>query len=187
MISQVLILRELLVLAQGHELKLALGLWGWLLWVGLGSLAGGACLRPGPLGRAGPAGWVAGAFGAAVACHHPGEPRPPQPGEPPPGPIPALSTTFLLFVLLLAPLGWSPAIFFPKAVQALSAAAPQGRGAACYLETLGAALGVALLQLFLVGRYANLSLGLATGLGLALAPWLLARPRSPAGPGGARP
>ena len=37
---------------------------------------------------------------------------------------------------------------------------------------------MALLQLFLVGRYANLSLGLAVGLGLALAPWLLARPRS---------
>ncbi|HZE21693.1 MAG TPA: hypothetical protein VE082_06545, partial [Desulfobaccales bacterium] len=41
MIAQVLILRELLVLAQGQELKLALGLWCWLLWVGLGSLAGG--------------------------------------------------------------------------------------------------------------------------------------------------
>jgi spermidine synthase len=41
MVAQVLILRELLVLAQGQELKLALGLWCWLLWVGLGSLAGG--------------------------------------------------------------------------------------------------------------------------------------------------
>ena len=41
MISQVLILRELMVLAQGQELKLALGLWCWLLWAGLGSLAGG--------------------------------------------------------------------------------------------------------------------------------------------------
>ena len=29
-----------------------------------------------------------------------------------------------------------------------------------------------------MGRFANLSLGLAVGLGLALAPWLLARPRS---------
>ena len=41
LISQVLILRELLVLAQGQELKLALGLWGWLLWTGLGALLGG--------------------------------------------------------------------------------------------------------------------------------------------------
>ena len=30
LIGQVPILRELLVLAQGHQLKLALGLWGWL-------------------------------------------------------------------------------------------------------------------------------------------------------------
>ena len=41
LIAQVLILRELLVLAQGQELKLALGLWGWLLWTGLGALLGG--------------------------------------------------------------------------------------------------------------------------------------------------
>ena len=90
-----------------------------------------------------------------------------------------LSTTFLLFLLLLAPAGLVSGYFFPGAVQVLSAAAPQrAAGRAYYLETLGAALGVALLQLFLVGRYANLSLGLAVGLGLALAPWLLARPRS---------
>ncbi len=54
MVAQVLILRELLVLAQGQELKLALGLWCWLLWVGLGSLAGGrftpAGAGPGRLG-----------------------------------------------------------------------------------------------------------------------------------------
>ena len=90
-----------------------------------------------------------------------------------------LSTTFLLFLLLLAPSGLVSGYFFPGAVQVLSAEAPQrAAGRAYYLETLGAALGVALLQLFLVGRYANLSLGLAVGLGLALAPWLLARPRS---------
>ncbi|HEY9073603.1 MAG TPA: hypothetical protein VIN67_05665, partial [Desulfobaccales bacterium] len=39
--GQVLILGELLVLAQGQELKLALGLWGWLWWTGLGALLGG--------------------------------------------------------------------------------------------------------------------------------------------------
>ena len=99
-----------------------------------------------------------------------------------------LSTTFLLFVLLLAPSGLVSGYFFPGAVQVLSDAAPQGAvGRAYYLETLGAALGVALLQLFLVGRYGNLSLGLAIGLGLALAPWLLARPRSLGGPGRAHP
>ena len=85
----------------------------------------------------------------------------------------------LLFLLLLAPSGLVSGYFFPGAVQALSDAAPQrAAGRAYYLETLGAALGVALLQILLVGRYGNLSLGLAVGLGLALAPWLLARPRS---------
>ena len=90
MIAQVLILRELLVLAQGQELKLALGLWGWLLWAGLGSLAGGR-LHPPVAPGVGPGrlGGLAGAPGAAVARHHPGEPGPAQSGAPAPGPIPA--------------------------------------------------------------------------------------------------
>ena len=41
-----LILRELLVLAHGQELKLALGLWCWLLWTGLGALLGGRLRGP---------------------------------------------------------------------------------------------------------------------------------------------
>jgi spermidine synthase len=71
--------------------------------------------------------------------------------------------------------------FFPSAVQVLkdSDKSPQGAtGRVYYLETLGAALGVALLHLLFIGRFANLSLGLAVGFLLALAPWLLARPRS---------
>jgi spermidine synthase len=85
----------------------------------------------------------------------------------------------LLFLLLLAPSGLVSGYFFPVAVQVLSPGAPpQAAGRVYYLDTLGAALGVVLLQLLLVGRYGNLSLGLAVGLGLALAPWLLARPRS---------
>ena len=93
-----------------------------------------------------------------------------------------LSTTFLLFLLLLAPFGSVSGWFFPGAVQVLAQTAPQSAaGRTYYLETLGAALGVVLLQLFLVGRYANLSLGLGAGCLLALAPWLLARPRSRAG------
>jgi hypothetical protein len=75
-----------------------------------------------------------------------------------------LSTTFLLFVLLLAPVGLVSGYFFPGAVQVLAADSPQrAAGRAYYLETLGAAGGVLLLQLFLVGRYANLRLGLAIG------------------------
>jgi hypothetical protein len=38
----------LLVLAQGQELKLAFGLWGWLLWTGLGALLGGGNFSGGP-------------------------------------------------------------------------------------------------------------------------------------------
>jgi len=39
--GQVIILREFLWLAQGNEVFLGLGLWAWLIWTGLGSLAGG--------------------------------------------------------------------------------------------------------------------------------------------------
>ena len=90
-----------------------------------------------------------------------------------------LSTTFWYFFLLLAPFGLVSGYFFPGAVQVMTREAPRGAaGRVYYLETLGAALGVGLLQIFLMGRFANLSLGLATGLLMALAPWLLDRPRS---------
>ena len=179
MISQVLILRELLVLAQGQELKLALGLWGWLLWAGLGSLAGGrrlaGHLRVGLVRLGGLLALLGLLLPATILAAR----SLPSLAHLPLGQSLPLSTTFLLFVLLLAPVGLVSGYFFPGAVQVLSAAAPQrAAGRAYYLETLGAAGGVLLLQLFLVGRYANLSLGLAMGLGLALAPWLLARPRS---------
>jgi spermidine synthase len=180
MISQVLILRELLVLAQGQELKLALGLWGWLLWVGLGSLGGGRLHLPGASG-AGPGrlGGLTALLGLLLPATILASRALPSLVHLPLGQSLPLSTTFMLFVILLAPTGLVSGYFFPNAVQVLSAAAPQeAAGRAYYLETLGAALGVALLQLFLVGRYANLSLGLAVGLGLALAPWLLVRPRS---------
>ena len=180
MISQVLILRELLVLAQGQELKLALGLWGWLLWVGVGSLAGGRLRGLGTpgLGLAGLGGLLA-LLGLLLPATILASRALPSLAHLPLGQSLPLSTTFLLFLLLLAPTGLVSGYFFPNAVQVLGQAAPQRAvGRAYYLETLGAALGVALLQLFLVGRYANLGLGLAVGLGLALAPWLLARPRS---------
>ena len=177
MIAQVLILRELLVLAQGQELKLALGLWCWLLWAGLGSLTGGRFTPPG----AGP-GRLAGLLallGLLLPATLLASRALPLLAHLPLGQSLPLATTFLLFFLLLAPFGFTSGYFFPGAVQILSNAAPsRAAGRVYYLETLGAALGVVLLQLFLVGRYANLSLGLAAGLCLALAPWLLARPRS---------
>jgi spermidine synthase len=177
MIAQVLILRELLVLAQGQELKLALGLWCWLLWAGLGSLAGGrlqtAGVKPARLGG------LLALLGlllptTILACR-----SLPTLAHLPLGQSLPLGTTFQLFLALLASFGLVSGYFFPGAVQVLTSETPQGAaGRAYYLETLGAALGVVLLQIFLIGRYANLSLGLAIGLFLALAPWLLARPRS---------
>ena len=125
MISQVLILRELMVLAQGQELKLALGLWAWLLWAGLGSLAGGRrqCARSSRCG-AGPAGGSAGALGAASARHHPGGPVPPQPGEPPPGPIPAAVHHLPALCAPAGPRGVGFRLFFPR-----RGPGPVGRGA----------------------------------------------------------
>jgi spermidine synthase len=179
MVAQVLILRELLVLAQGQELKLALGLWCWLLWVGVGSLAGGrftpAGAGPGRLGGLLallglllPATILAGRALPTLASLPLGQSLP-------------LSTTFFLFFILLAPFGVVSGYFFPTAVQVLTNTDknPQGAtGRVYYLETLGAALGVALLQLLFIGRFANLTLGLAGGCLLALAPWLLAQPQA---------
>jgi spermidine synthase len=183
MVAQVLILRELLVLAQGQELKLALGLWSWLLWAGLGSLAGGRLHSPGAPGVGpGRLGGLLALLGLLLPATLLAARSLPTLAHLPLGQSLPLSTTFLLFLLLLAPFGLVSGYFFPSAVQVLAAVNTQGAaGRAYYLETLGAALGVALLQLLLVGRYANLSLGLGVGFLLALAPWLLARPRAWAG------
>ena len=181
MVAQVLILRELLVLAQGQELKLALGLWCWLLWVGLGSLAGGrftpASAGPGRLGR------LLALLGLLLPATILAGRALPTLAHLPLGQALPLATTFLLFLLLLAPFGLVSGYFFPNAVQVLTDTNKSPRGATgrvyC-LETLGAALGVALLQLLFIGRFANLSLGLAVGGLLALTPWLMIRPRSTA-------
>jgi spermidine synthase len=179
MVAQVLILRELLVLAQGQELKLALGLWCWLLWVGLGSLVGG---------RLAPAGSGPGRLGGLLALLGLLLPATllagralPTLAHLPPGQAVPLSTTFLLFFILLAPFCIVSGFFFPHAVQVLSNtdANSQGTtGRVYYLETLGAAASVALLQLLFIGRFANLNLALGVGFLLALAPWLLLRPQT---------
>ena len=143
MISQVLILRELLVLAQGQELKLALGLWAWLLWAGVGSLAGGRRRAPGAPEMA-PArlGGLLALLGLLVPATMLAARSLPSLAHLPLGQSLPLSTTFLLFVLLLAPVGLVSGYFFPGAVQVLSAGAPQrAAGRAYYLETLGAAAG----------------------------------------------
>ena len=130
MVSQVLILRELLVLAQGQELKLALGLWGWLLWVGLGSLAGGRLHAPGGPGVGpGRLGGLLALLGLLLPATILASRSLPSLAHLPLGQSLPLSTTFLLFVLLLAPFGLVSGYFFPGAVQALAArGSPKGRG-----------------------------------------------------------
>jgi spermidine synthase len=171
-----LILRELLVLAQGVELKLALGLWGWLLWTGLGSLLGGhrasrmvaAPARLGGLltllGLLLPATILA-IRAAPVLAHLPG------------GQTLPLTTGLVLMLILLAPFCLVSGFFFPYACRVLAEAGEGGTPGRVYgLETLGAALGVLLLQLFLLGRYSSLGLAEAAGMFLVLGSWLLARP-----------
>ena len=178
LVSQVLILRELLVLAQGQELKLALGLWCWLLWTGLGSLLGGrlAARHPPAPSRLGGLlfllAWLLPATILAIKAL-------PSLGLLPWGQSLPPGTALLLFLALLAPFGLVSGLFFPWACRVWAAAWPQEAIGRVYaLEALGAALGVCLLQLFLLGRYPTLTLSLGCGLFLALGSWCLARPRT---------
>jgi spermidine synthase len=177
LVSQVLILREILVLAQGQELKLALGLWCWLLWTGLGSLLGGrlASRYPPATVQLGTLlfllAWLLPVTILATKALPLLAPRPWGQSLPP-------GAALLLFMILLAPFGLVSGFFFPWACRVLAVSAPQAAvGRVYYLEALGAALGVCLLQLLLLGRYSTLVLSLGCGLLLALAARLLAPPR----------
>ena len=179
--GQVLILREILVLAQGQELKLALGLWCWLLWTGLGSLLGGwlASRHPaGPATLAGLLAWLAWLLpGTLLAARALPTLAPQALGQSLP-PISAL----ILFLALLAPFCLASGCFFPFATSARRFLEPLSAAGRVYaLEALGAALGVCLLQIFLVGQVAALILGLGAGFCLILAAWALAPPSGLAG------
>ena len=183
MVSQVLILRELLVLAQGQELKLALGLWCWLLWAGLGSLGGGRLVSrefPGAPRLGGLLllqGWLLPATMVLTRALPSLLPLPWGQSLPP-------GLTLVLFLALLAPFGLASGYFFPcacRVLEAAGAAAPIGR--VYWLETLGAASGVVVLQLLLLGRFPALALGLGAGLGLGAAGFLLGRPATFTGRG----
>lgn len=177
LIGQVLILRELLVLAQGVELKLALGLWSWLLWTGLGSLLGG---RRANRTAAAPArlGWLLTLLGLLLPATILAIRAAPALAQLPGGQTLPLATGLALFLILLAPFCLASGYFFPCACRVLAEGGAGGAPGRVYgLETLGAAAGVLLLQLFLLGRYASLGLGAGTGLLLALGSWFLARPR----------
>ncbi len=173
--GQVLILRELLVLCQGQELKLALGLWCWLFWTGLGSLGGGRlAARFSPnLDSLGILlfllGWfLPGAiFGARLL---------PVLLALPAGQSLGPGTALLLFLILLAPFGLTSGCFFPFACKVQKTLDPQGAIGRIYAtEALGAAVGIGLLQIILLGQYANLALSLGAGLILVSLAALLTR------------
>ncbi|MFP3867603.1 MAG: fused MFS/spermidine synthase [Desulfobacteraceae bacterium] len=166
--AQVLFLREFLVLAQGNELQLGLGLWAWLIWTGLGSLWGGRLASSRIVAPATLAGWL-GVLGGMLPAtmiltrilpgllHLPlGQVLPPfQAG--------------LLFLTLLAPFCLISGLFFPLACQSLKGSQTWGTvGRVYFLDTLGAALGVGFLQLLLIGRIPSLELALGLGLILNL-------------------
>jgi spermidine synthase len=176
MFAQVLILRELLILAQGQELRLALGLWCWLLWTGLGALLGGR-LSPAAVSRDHLA-IVLGLLGLFLPATVLAAAILPGAVHPAAGHSLPLQTTLLLFLALLAPFGLTSGYFFPCACKALPEFAAAGAvGRVYWWETLGAALGVLLLQLLLLGRFAGLYMSLGAGLTLTLAAGILAGSR----------
>jgi spermidine synthase len=181
LVSQVLLLQELLVLAQGQELKLALGLWSWLIWTGLGSLFGDRLARgfpPRPAylgGLLGGLGWLLPATLLVTRTLPTLAPLPWGQSLPP-------GLAFFLFLALLAPFCLVSGCFFPWACRVLGTLAPRAAIGRVYcLEALGAALGVSLLQLLFLGRFANLALALGTGLILTVSAWWLGRPGTLAG------
>ncbi len=177
--AQVLILREVLVLAQGQELKLGLALWCWLLCTGLGSLFGGRVpVRPAGDGEA------LGGLILGLALLLPATllllRALPALGLVPVGQAVSLFRSATLFLALLAPFGLLSGAFFPLACQAVRCRYARGTGGRVYaLEALGAAAGVAAVQVLLWGRVSSLALGLGVVLAALLSLGLLVRPRRP--------
>jgi spermidine synthase len=174
--AQVLILREILVLAQGQELKLALGLWCWLLWTGLGSLLGGwlaARRSPKPATLAGLLALLALLLPATLLLARAVPTLAPQTLGQSLSPASAL----VLFLMLLAPFCLVSGCFFPFATTVRRSLEPLGATGRIYaLEALGATLGVCLLHFFLVGQFSSLALGVGAGFCLTLIAWVLAPP-----------
>lgn len=148
-LGQVVLLRELLVIAGGNELVLAVGLALWLGLSGLGCLAAGRWSRGGgfsaPLVWAG-AGPLAGLVLARLAPHWAGLT---------PGAVPGLAGLAGLGLVVLGPSGLAVGAAFPCLMAAWSpigAAQAPGLARLYALEALGAALAGALFALVLAGR-----------------------------------
>ncbi|MBW1713117.1 MAG: hypothetical protein JRJ59_08230 [Deltaproteobacteria bacterium] len=149
-LGQVVILRELMVLAGGNELSLGLGLACWLTWGGLGSLATGLWL-----GRVRGSGLIApllivglgGGLSLALARLAPwllGLNL---------GMVPSLGQILLISLTVLGPVGWADGAAFPLI---LAAATQEGEMQPRLLprlyglEALGHALAAALFGLVVV-------------------------------------
>lgn len=167
-LCQVVLLRELLVIAGGNELSLGLGLAAWLGWGALGAWLGGRLARPWPAARclgltlAGAGGlaslglarllpaWAAQAAGA----------------------VPSLGPALLLVGLCLAPAGLGAGAGFPLLLAARSPRNPAGILARVYgLEALGAAAAGLCFGLLLVRWLSPLGVVALGGLLGAAAAW----------------
>jgi spermidine synthase len=179
--AQVLILREILVVALGQELKLGLALWGWLWWTGMGSLAGGWLWGRGAAGCRGLAGLL-----LCLAMLLPATMMViralPLLGLLAVGESPGPARVALLFLTILVPFGLLSGAFFPLACQLFRASLAAGAGGQVYaLEALGATAGVVVVHLLLGGRVSSLALGSGAALAAAASVWVLTAPNPPGG------
>lgn len=166
LVAQVVLLRELLVLAQGRELHLSLALWAWLGWTGLGSLAGGwlAVRWPPRLSQLGYLLWGLALLLPLTILAARGWPllTAADPGSP-------LSLGQLLsaFLLLTAPFCFLSGLVFPAACAALKAPSTDDRGLIGRVygwEAVGMCLGGITATLLVVAGVANLPLAAGAGL-----------------------
>ncbi len=168
-LCQVVLLRELMVIAGGNELSLGLGLAAWLGWTGLGAALSGRLARPRP-GAAGLGLALAGSGGLAALVLT--RLLPAWAGQAA-GSVPSLGPALALVGTCLAPAGLGAGAGFPLLLAARPAADPPGVLARVYgLEALGAAAAGLAFGLFLV-RWLNpvgvLALGGLLGAGAAWA------------------
>ncbi len=165
LLSQVILLREMAVVFQGHEITLGVSLAAWLLWGGLGSAS--AKIQPHPsrslarilsgLGLVIPASDILIRLSKILISQ---------------GDIPRFASSLIWPFFFLA----APCWLLGRAFRA-GVAIQKGKGGWLYfMESLGAVVGGALSIFLLVGRVPSLVILSAAGLILSLAGWWLWRP-----------
>ncbi len=163
--AQVIILREFLGLAQGNEIFLGLGLWAWLIWTGLGSLAGGHLAVNYRVNRK-----FLGQLLVLLSLFLPltvilTRALPTLLGWST-GVAPTPVTLSFWFIVLSGPFCFFSGLFFPLTCRWLQTGEEIDglMGRAYGLEALGMALGGILLQILLLGQIDSLWLSLTFGL-----------------------